>query len=90
MKVTTNMIETSELDDFLYLRLTKLLEELKVTLGGRDLDSTLRRHNMLKVYLMSKQIEKIRFIEENFFNEDGSLNYANIKAYHDKYSTLQH
>ena len=76
MKVLT----TSKDDDFLYSRLLDLLQQIKLVQGGTALDSTLRRHNKIKIYMIQKQIEKIKYVETTYFNEDGSLNYENIKS----------
>lgn len=74
-------IATSREDDFLYVQLQRLFNEIKITQGGTALDSTLHRHQKLKNYAMAKQIEKIKHIENRYFNEDGSVNDLAIKAY---------
>lgn len=76
MKLLNNIdkIETCSRDNFLYQELSKLLSEIKLAQGGTALDSTLRRHNMIRVYLISKQIDKIADIENTYFNSDGTLN----------------
>lgn len=79
-------ILTSNDDDFLYSQLLRLLEQIKLCQGGTALDSTLRRHNKLKIYLISKQIDRIRSIEERYFNPDGTLISSAIDA--DKKKTL--
>lgn len=72
-------IITSDDDNFLYERLLNLLNEVKLVQGGTALSSTLRRHNKIKFYLISKQIDKIQFIEKKYFNDDGSLNHFEIE-----------
>ena len=66
-------ITTSSSDDFLYKELSDLLSQIKLAQGGTALDSTLHRHNMLRIYLISKQIDKIKEFETKYFNSDGTL-----------------
>ncbi|MBQ6414191.1 hypothetical protein IJI28_01020 [Candidatus Saccharibacteria bacterium] len=68
-----SVIETSSKDDFLYQELMELLWDHKLLRGGAALNQTLKDHNVLTLYLISKQIDKIRNIEESYFNDDGSL-----------------
>lgn len=75
-------IDVTKDDDFLYSHLLNLLNEIRLVQGGTALDATLRRHNQMRLYLMSKQIEKIRLIEEKYFNQDGTLNQDSIKNFH--------
>lgn len=82
MPIKQPKIETSPEDEFLYIQLTRLLEQIKLTRGGTELAYTLRNHKDIRLYLISKQIEKIRHIEETYFNDDGTLNY---NAIHDHY-----
>lgn len=73
-------ILTSSDDDFLYERLLELLEQMKLVQGGTALASSLRRHNKIKLYMMEKQIQKIKHIEETYFCKDG-LDQTAIEAY---------
>ena len=76
-----NKLETCSRDNFLYEELGRLLSEIKLAQGGTSLDATLRRHNKIRIYLISKQIDKIRDIEQTYFNEDGTLNDEAIMMY---------
>lgn len=58
-------------DDFLYEKLLTLLNQIKLVQGGTALSSTLRRHSKIKMYLIEKQIDRIRCIEERYFDSDG-------------------
>lgn len=73
-------ILTSPDDDFLYEKLLILLNQIKLTQGGTALNSTLRRHNKIKLYLLEKQIQQIKHIEEKYFDKDG-LNQLAIEDY---------
>lgn len=73
-------ILTSPDDDFLYKKLLELLYQIKLTQGATALNSTLRRHNMIKIYLLEKQINQIKTIEERYFDKDG-LNQLAIEEY---------
>ena len=72
---------TSSDDDFLYVQLMRLLEQIKITQGGTELAYTLRNHKKLKNYAIAKQIQRIKLIEEKYFNEDGSLKEDVIQFY---------
>lgn len=76
-------------DDFLYVRLQRLFEQIKITQGGTELSYTLRNHPKLKYYAIAKQIDAIKHIEEKYFNEDGSLNELAIQNFHMKNQSLQ-
>ena len=78
-------ILTSSEDDFLYDQLLRLLEQIKLVQSGTALSSTLRRHNKIKLYMIKKQIEKIKYIEEKYFDDKG-LNQFAIEEYHHKKS----
>ena len=84
-----NKIETTLCDDFLYKELSRLLQEIKLAQGGTSLDDTLKCHNMIRIYLISKQIDKIRDIEETYFNSDGTLNVEAISMYLEAKRTCQ-
>lgn len=73
MKEYKNKIFTTPSDDSLYLSLINLLNQIKLVQGATALNSTLRRHKDISIYLISKQIDKIKFIEDKYFNPDGSL-----------------
>ena len=79
-------ILTSSEDDFLYEQLLRLLEQIKLVQSGTALSSTLRRHSKIKIYMIEKQIEKIKHIEETYFDNKG-LNQLAIDSYNQK-STL--
>lgn len=81
LKLNNDKIETCSRDNFLYEELGRLLQEIKLAQGGTALDATLKRHNMIRIYLISKQIDKIRDIEQTYFNEDGTLNIDSINMY---------
>lgn len=81
MMKLNNKIETCSRDNFLYEELCCLLLEIKLAQGGTALDATLRRHNMIRIYLISKQLDKIRDFEQTYFNEDGTLNVEAINMY---------
>ena len=51
-------IKTSSDDDFLYIQLQTLFNQIKITQGGTELAYTLRNHPLLKQYAIKKQIEK--------------------------------
>ena len=63
-------ILTSKDDDFLYSKLLDLLKEIKLVQGGTALSSSLRRHNQIKLYLIEKQIYKIKEIEDKYFTSN--------------------
>lgn len=73
-------ISTSKDDDFLYEYLLELLQQIKLVQGGTSLSATLRRHNKLKIYMIEKQIERIKAIEDRYFLRNGSLNQVAIDA----------
>ena len=90
MKINVNnKLETCSRDNFLYEELGRLLQEIKLAQGGTALDATLRRHNNIRIYLISKQIDKIRDIEETYFNDDGTLNDDAIMMYLEAKRTCQ-
>ena len=74
-------ILTSPDDDFLYEQLLRLLEQIKLVQGGTSLASSLRRHNKIKLYMIEKQIERIKYIEDKYFCKDG-LDQTAIEAFH--------
>lgn len=78
-------ILTSSEDDFLYEQLLRLLYQIKLVQSGTALSSTLRRHSKIKIYMIEKQIEKIKHIEETYFDDNG-LNQLAIKSYNQKTS----
>lgn len=73
-------ILTSPDDDFLYEKLLALLNQIKLTQGATALNSTLRRHSKIKLYMLEKQIRQIQHIEEKYFDKDG-LNQLAIEEY---------
>lgn len=73
-------ILTSNDDDFLYQKLLDLLQQIKLVQGGTALSSTLRRHNTIKCYMIEKQIQKIKSIEERFF-VDNDLDHTAVEQY---------
>lgn len=81
-------ILTSSDDNFLYDRLLDLLYQIKLVQGGTALSATLRRHNKIKTYLVSKQVDLLNHIEENFFDNEG-LDATAIEQYHFKKDHLQ-
>ena len=66
-------IDTSHYDDFLYIQLINLFNQLKTIQGATELNYTLRNHWRLRDYCIKQQIDKIKYIEETYFNDDGSL-----------------
>lgn len=76
---------TSKEDDFLYEYVLDFLEQIKLVQGGTALSATLRRHSLLKEYMIQKQRDKIAYIEETYFDmEHNSLNDDAITAYHNR------
>lgn len=73
-------IITSPEDDFLYDRIIELLSQVKLVQGGSAIPATLRRHKVIKDYLMEKQSMLITHIENTYF-EDGDLNQFAIEKY---------
>lgn len=71
---------TSSDDDFLYNRLLELLDQIKLVQGGSAIPPTLRRHKPIRDYLMEKQKQKIKYIEENYFC-GGELDQTAIENY---------
>lgn len=82
-------VDVSPEDDFLYVQLQRLFEQIKLTQGGTELAYTLRNHQKLKNYAIAKQIEQIKYIEEKYFTDDGSLNQDAIHNFHIKNYALQ-
>lgn len=74
-------LSVSPEDDFLYKKLMELLQQIKLTQGGTGLDASLRRHQKIKMYAMKKQIDRIKYIEETFFNPDGSIDQEAIEVW---------
>lgn len=74
-------ILTSNDDDFLYSKLLDLLKEIKLVQGGTALSSSLRRHNQIKLYLIEKQIQRIKEIETTYFTDSG-LNRKAIDSFY--------
>ena len=81
-------INVSSDDNFLYQQLMELLSQIKLAQGGSGFDASLRRHQKLKLYAMKKQIDRIKYIEETFFNPDGSLDYEAIESYKESHKTI--
>ena len=61
-------------DDYLYKDIIDFLYEIKIAQGGNALESTLFRHPKLKKFLKEKQREQIKYLEDKYFNSDGSVN----------------
>lgn len=76
-------IITSSDDDFLYLKLINLLNQVKLVQSGSAIPATLRRHKAIKDYLISKQKDQLAKIEDKYF-EDGNINNLAIEEYHRK------
>ena len=74
-------------DDFLYQRIIKLLEEVKLVRGGTDLAYTLRNHKKIRDYCREKQSIQIQQIELDYFNPDGSLDEEAIEGEFEKISS---
>lgn len=66
-------IQSSHDDDFIYVQLINLFNQLKTIQGATELNYTLRNHWRLRDYCIKKQIDKIKYIEDTYFNDDGSL-----------------
>lgn len=47
-----------------YFHALQLLSEIKLVQGNDALNSTLRRHKRLKMFLLEKQVEKLEELEE--------------------------
>lgn len=77
-------ILTSSKDDFLYERIIRLLEQVKLVRGGTDLAYTLRNHKKIRDYCREKQSMEIERIETDYFNPDGSLDNDAIDAFYEK------
>lgn len=67
-------ILVSNQDDFLYERIITLLQQVKLVRGGTELAYTLRNHPKIRNYCRSKQQSELKYIDDNYFNSDGSLN----------------
>ena len=48
-----------------YFNALQLLSEIKLVQGNDALNSTLRRHKRLKMFLLEKQVEKLEELEES-------------------------
>ena len=80
-------ILTSNKDDFLYERIIRLLEQVKLVRGGTDLAYTLRNHKKIRDYCREKQSIEINLIESAYFNPDGSLDNDVIDSEYEKQSS---
>lgn len=78
MKRKVATINTDSNDDLLYIRLIHLLEQIKLIRGGNELAFTLRNHPIIRDYLSSKQLTRLYYFEDHYFNPDGSLNSDSI------------
>ena len=78
---------TSNKDDFLYERIIRLLEQVKLVRGGTDLAYTLRNHKKIRDYCREKQSMEINRIETDYFNPDGSLDNDVIDSEFEKQSS---
>lgn len=65
-------------EDLLYNSLISFLYEIKIFQGGTALSSTLRRHPIIKAFLLRKQKERLNSFESSYFNSDGSLDYDSL------------
>ena len=74
-------ILTSKDDDFIYDRLLDLLQQVKLVQGGTALSSTLRRHFTIKNYMIQKQQEKLKYVEDTYFTSDGNLDVLAVDDY---------
>lgn len=75
----TSTISTSSADNFLYDRLIDLFNEIKLIQSGSAVPATLRRHKVIKDYLIEKQKHIIQYIEDTYF-VGGDLNHLAIEA----------
>ena len=66
-------ISTSSKDDFLYERIIILLQQVKLVRGGTELAYTLRNHKKIRDYCKEKQSTELKYIEDHYFNVDGTL-----------------
>ena len=89
MKSKSPKIETNNHDDFLYYALIDLLKQIKLTRGANEVGFTLRNHPFLRDYLVSKQISKINFLEQTYFDESGLLLFNVIEDRYLKLKSLQ-
>lgn len=78
-------ILTSNEDNFLYDQLLRLLYQIKIVQGVPAVTATLRRHSSIKQYLIQKQVDKLKFIEDRYFIE-GDLDHSTIHVDSQKYS----
>lgn len=82
-------IVTSSDDDFLYVQLLNLFNQLKTVQGATELNYSLRNHWRLRDYCIKKQIDRIKYIEDKYFNDDGSLKSFAIQESFLKNASLQ-
>lgn len=83
-------ISISSKDDFLYERIIVLLQQVKLVRGGTELAYTLRNHKKIRDYCKEKQSHELKYIEDHYFNVDGTLIGANIDSFYQNRSLQNH
>ena len=83
-------ISTSSKDDFLYERIITILQQVKLVRGGTELAYTLRNHKKIRDYCKEKQSQELKYIEDHYFNVDGTLIGANIDSFYQNRSLQNH
>ena len=78
--MATSKISTSSADNFLYDRLIDLFNEIKLIQSGSAVPATLRRHKIIKDYLIEKQKHILQYVEDTYF-VGGDLNHLAIEAH---------
>lgn len=83
-------ISISSKDDFLYERIIVILQQVKLVRGGTELAYTLRNHKKIRDYCKEKQSQELKYIEDHYFNVDGTLIGANIDSFYQNRSLQNH
>lgn len=53
--------------DILEYQILQLLQDIKLVQGGSAVGATLRRHPQVKKYLIEKQVDRLKAIEQDNF-----------------------
>lgn len=78
--LSSNGNNISHNDDILYERIIRCLKEVKLVRGGTELAYTLRNHPKIRNYCKDKQKAELDYIDNHFFNEDGSLKKESLQV----------